>query len=70
MPTVFCKFENGRESGIDASDDSEVVGFVRGLATAARCLDARVWVTTSLPNEGGRDHDKWLSPERWLETET
>jgi|Deesub1362B_J571_1020462.scaffolds.fasta_scaffold05549_5 hypothetical protein len=67
MPTVFCKFENGRESGIDAGDESEAIGFVQGLAAAARCLNVRVWVTTTLPDEGGQDDDCWMSPDTWLE---
>lgn len=64
---IFCKFDNGQQSGLDAADAQEAAGYVEGLATAARCLGARVWVTTSLPNEAGRDHDQWLNVEAWLE---
>ncbi len=67
MATVFCKFESGRESGIDAGDENEAAGFVQGLETAARCLNVRVRVTTTLPGEAGRDNDCWTSPDTWPE---
>ncbi len=64
---IFCKFDNGRESGLDAGEPAEVVGYVQGLATAASCLGVKVWVTESLPNEADRDNDRWLTPDAWLE---
>ena len=39
---VFCKFDNGRQSGIDANDEAEAIGYVKGLANAALCLGVRV----------------------------
>ncbi|MCR6481067.1 hypothetical protein NU688_33255 [Variovorax sp. ZS18.2.2] len=64
---VFCKFENGRESGLDAGEPAEALGFVQGLAFASSCLGVRVWVTSSLPDEAGRDNDRWSTPQTWLE---
>lgn len=64
---IFCKFDNGRSSGFEAVDMPEAVAYVEGLASAAQCLGARVWVTGSLPNEGGPDHDRWLEARTWLE---
>lgn len=64
---IFCRFENGRQSGLDAASEEEAAGFVHGLATAALCLGARVWVTQSLPGEAGVDNDNWLTPQAWLD---
>ncbi|WP_038215296.1 MULTISPECIES: hypothetical protein [Xenophilus] len=67
---IFCRFENGHRTGLDAGDDAEAVGYARGLASAALCLGTRAWVTTSLPDEEGPDNDGWLTPEAWLELNT
>lgn len=64
---IFCKFGNGRQSGYEAIDDTQAVGYVEGLASAALCLSARVWVTGSLPNEAGPDNDGWREARTWLE---
>ena len=67
---IFCKFDNGKKTGLDAGSDEEVIGYVRGLATAVTALGCKVWVTGSMDNEAGIDDDGWLSPETWLNVNT
>ena len=67
---IFCRFENGSRTGLDAGNEAEAIGYVRGVASAALCLRTRVWVTSSLPAEAGPDNDGWLTPEAWLELNT
>lgn len=64
---IFCRFENGRHSGDEIDGHSEAVAYVTALRTASVCLGIRVWVTGSLPDEGGVDHDGWRTPQTWLE---
>ncbi|MDM0036775.1 hypothetical protein QTI33_31890 [Variovorax sp. J22P271] len=67
---LFCRFDNGKQTGLDAADIDELIGYVKGLDAAARCLGAMVWVAGSLPAEAGIDNDSWLTPENWLEANT
>lgn len=64
---LFCRFENGKQTGLDAVNCGELVGYVKGLDAAARCLGAMVWVTGSSPGESGIDNASWLTPDKWLE---
>ena len=50
---LFCRFDNGKQTGLDGADIDELIGYVKGLDAAARCLGAMVWVSGSLPAEGG-----------------
>ena len=65
MSFIFCKFENGRATGHEGREE-ELIGYVEGLAAASLCLKVKIWVTHSLPNEGGPDNDAWLTPDEWL----
>ena len=64
---VFCKFSNGRQTGLDCATEAEAIGYVQGIAAAARCLEAQAWVASSLAGEAGIDNDSWRSAEAWLD---
>lgn len=68
MAIIFCRFENGHQTGLDA-DAEEVRGYVRGLAAASKACGFRVWVAESMANEAGIDDDTWLSADAWMERE-
>jgi hypothetical protein len=57
--------ESVLESGLDAADEQQVAGYLRFSHGGA--LPRRSGMGSDVPNEAGRDHDRWLSAKAWLQ---
>jgi hypothetical protein len=66
MLMMFCRWENGIETSLDAEDRREMVGFVKGLDAAARCLGKHVLVAEQIPNVTSIEASRWMSASSWL----
>lgn len=63
---VYCQFANGRQTSLRTASEDEAVGYFKGLAAAAHCLDVRIVVVGSLQGEIDID-DSRTSFAAWLE---